>query len=104
MIDEAYAVNASLPEAERSARRLLAMQIACETYWVGGGLLGVALGAALPAPIKGLEFALCALFVTLLPARHALDGPSPEAVAEPLFGKPIGLYFARIELTSRYEH
>lgn len=65
MIDEAYAVNASLPEAERSARRLLALQIACETYWVGGGLVGVALGAALPAPIKGLEFALCALFTVL---------------------------------------
>jgi 4-azaleucine resistance transporter AzlC len=65
MIDEAYAVNASLPERERSAPRLLAMQIACEVYWVGGGLVGVALGAALPAPIQGLEFALCALFTVL---------------------------------------
>ena len=65
MIDEAYAVSASLPEHERSAPRLLAMQIACETYWVGGGLVGVALGAALPAPVKGLEFALCALFTVL---------------------------------------
>ncbi|WP_030926809.1 AzlC family ABC transporter permease [Streptomyces sp. NRRL S-646] len=65
MIDEAYAVSASLPEQERSAPRLLAMQIACETYWVGGGLVGVALGAALPAPVKGLEFALCALFTVL---------------------------------------
>ena len=65
MIDEAYAVNASLPAAERSAPRLLAMQIACEIYWVGGGLLGVALAAALPGPIKGLEFALCALFTVL---------------------------------------
>ncbi|MER5193125.1 AzlC family ABC transporter permease [Streptomyces sp. NPDC002755] len=65
MIDEAYAVNSSLPEAERSAPRLLAMQFACETYWVGGGLVGVALGAALPAPVKGLEFALCALFTVL---------------------------------------
>ncbi|WP_260326305.1 AzlC family ABC transporter permease [Streptomyces sp. TLI_185] len=65
MIDEAYAVSSSLPEQERSAPRLLAMQIACETYWVGGGLVGVALGAALPAPVKGLEFALCALFTVL---------------------------------------
>ncbi|WP_433519080.1 AzlC family ABC transporter permease [Nonomuraea sp. CA-143628] len=65
MIDEAYAVSASLPEAERSAARLLAMQISCQTYWVGGGLVGVAIGAALPAPIKGLEFALCALFTVL---------------------------------------
>src|SRR5919109_3027993 len=46
MIDEAYAVNASLPEAERSAPRLLAMQIACQAYWVGGGVVGVAIGAA----------------------------------------------------------
>ncbi|WP_232838604.1 AzlC family ABC transporter permease [Streptomyces geranii] len=65
MIDEAYAVSASLPEQERSAPRLLAMQLACEAYWVGGGLLGVALGAALPAPVEGLEFALCALFTVL---------------------------------------
>ncbi|MFI7639347.1 AzlC family ABC transporter permease [Nonomuraea sp. NPDC049400] len=65
MIDEAYAVNASLPAAERSAPRLLAMQIACQSYWVGGGLVGVAIGAALPAPVKGLEFALCALFTVL---------------------------------------
>lgn len=65
MIDEAYAVNAALPERERSAPRLLTMQVACETYWVGGGLAGVALGAALPAPVKGLEFALCALFTVL---------------------------------------
>ncbi len=65
MIDEAYAVNASLPERERSAPRLLAMQIACETYWVGGGVAGIALGAVLPGPVKGLEFALCALFTVL---------------------------------------
>jgi 4-azaleucine resistance transporter AzlC len=65
MIDEAYAVNAALSEHERSAPRLLAMQAACEIYWVGGGLVGVALGSALPAPIRGLEFALCALFTVL---------------------------------------
>jgi 4-azaleucine resistance transporter AzlC len=65
MIDEAYAVQASLAEAERSAPRLLAMQLACESYWVGGGLVGVALGAVLPGPIKGLPFALCALFTVL---------------------------------------
>jgi 4-azaleucine resistance transporter AzlC len=66
MIDEAYAVSASLPATERSAPRLLAMQIASQTYWVGGGLVGVALGSALPAPIKGLGFALCALFTVLV--------------------------------------
>src|SRR6185312_10026508 len=65
MIDEAYAVSASLPAAQQSAARLLAMQIACQIYWVGGGLVGVVIGTALPAPIKGLEFSLCALFTVL---------------------------------------
>ena len=32
---------------------------------MGGGLAGVALGAALPSPVKGLEFSLCALFTVL---------------------------------------
>ncbi|WP_218009715.1 hypothetical protein [Actinomadura kijaniata] len=60
-----YDVNAALPEAERSASRLLAMQAACQAYRVGGGLVGVAVGSALPAPVRGLEFALCALFTVL---------------------------------------
>ena len=41
------------------------MQVACEIYWVGGGLVGVVLASMLPGPIKGLEFALCALFTVL---------------------------------------
>ncbi|MGP3919339.1 AzlC family ABC transporter permease [Nonomuraea sp. 10N515B] len=80
MIDEAYAVNASLPEAQRSAPRLLAMQVACETYWVGGGLVGVAIGTALPAPIKGLEFALCALFTVLTLDAFRSRGEIPSAL------------------------
>src|SRR5699024_3917473 len=35
------------------------------SYWVGGGLVGVAVASVLPAQIEGLEFALCALFLTL---------------------------------------
>lgn len=65
MIDEAYAVSAALPKSERSATRLLTMQIACQTYCVAGGLVGVAVATALPAPVEGLEFALCALFTVL---------------------------------------
>src|SRR5699024_3585329 len=36
-----------------------------QTYWVGGGILGVLLAGVIPGKKKGLEFALCALFVTL---------------------------------------
>lgn len=64
LIDEAYAVTAARPTGW-SAPRLLAMQIAFQSYWVGGGLVGVAVGAVLPGRIEGLDFALCALFITL---------------------------------------
>ena len=64
LIDEAYAVTAADP-AGWNRYRLLAMQAAFHSYWVGGGLVGVAVASVLPAQIEGLEFALCALFITL---------------------------------------
>ncbi|MFT3661202.1 MAG: AzlC family ABC transporter permease [Gordonia sp. (in: high G+C Gram-positive bacteria)] len=64
LTDESYAVTAASP-GTWTQPRLLATQIAFQCYWVGGGLTGVLLGGLLPGPIEGLEFALCALFVTL---------------------------------------
>ena len=64
LIDEAYAVTAANP-AGWNRYRLLAMQAAFHSYWVGGGLVGVALASFIPGTIEGLEFALCALFITL---------------------------------------
>ena len=64
LIDEAYAVTAAHPTGW-NRYRLLAMQVAFHCYWAGGGLVGVAIGSLLPVQIDGLEFALCALFITL---------------------------------------
>ena len=64
IIDEAYAVTAAHPTGW-TAPRLLAMQISMHVYWVGGGLLGVAVAWAIPGTIAGLDFALLALFITL---------------------------------------
>ncbi|MBO1269745.1 AzlC family ABC transporter permease [Arthrobacter cavernae] len=64
MIDEAYAVTAA-STGRWTGRRLVSMQVAFQVYWVGGGLAGIGIAALLPARIEGLEFALCALFVTL---------------------------------------
>ncbi|OMH32375.1 AzlC family ABC transporter permease [Tersicoccus sp. Bi-70] len=64
LIDEAFAVTAGRPRAWTSWR-LVSMQVAFQTYWVGGGLTGVALAQLIPFRIAGLEFALCALFITL---------------------------------------
>lgn len=64
LIDEAYAVTAAHPTGW-TAPRLLAMQISMHCYWVGGGLVGVAIAWAIPGTIAGLDFALLALFITL---------------------------------------
>lgn len=64
LIDEAYAVTAAKPDGWTSWR-LLSMQIAFQCYWVLGGLTGVLVANLLPGPVEGLEFALCALFITL---------------------------------------
>jgi hypothetical protein len=52
MIDEVYAVNAALPKLHQSAARILAMQLACEIYWVGGGLVGVLIASSCPVRSK----------------------------------------------------
>ncbi|MBT8161791.1 MULTISPECIES: AzlC family ABC transporter permease [Arthrobacter] len=64
LIDEAYAVTAA-SKGNWNSQRLISMQVAFQAYWVGGGLTGLAVAAVLPIRIEGLEFALCALFVTL---------------------------------------
>lgn len=65
MIDEAYATAVMIPEKQQSGPRLLTMQIACQSYWVGGSLLGVLLAQALPQSLDGFEFALVALFTVM---------------------------------------
>lgn len=64
MIDEAYAVTAASARSW-TAWRLVTLQVCFQLYWVLGGLFGVAAGSLLPGVVEGLEFALCALFITL---------------------------------------
>lgn len=78
MIDEAYATYVLLPREENSSRRMVTGQLFMQAYWVGGGLVGVALASLLPEPIEGFEFALCSLFIvmTLDAARSRREVPS----------------------------
>ena len=64
LVDEAYALTAAKPHGWTSWR-LVTMQFSFYSYCVLGGLTGVAIAELIPFEIKGLEFALCALFVTL---------------------------------------
>ncbi|MHA3683984.1 AzlC family ABC transporter permease [Leucobacter sp. HY1908] len=65
MIDEAYATYVLMDPDRLSSARMLTGQLAMQFYWVLGGLVGVVIAGALPAPIEGFEFALVALFVVM---------------------------------------
>ncbi|MEN5073364.1 AzlC family ABC transporter permease [Isoptericola cucumis] len=65
LIDEAYALTAASP-GRWTGPRLLSLQLSFQAYWVSGGVAGVLLAGLLPGPLEGLDFALCALFVTLV--------------------------------------
>jgi 4-azaleucine resistance transporter AzlC len=64
--DEAYAIAVS-PEAKTwTTRPILIMQLTLQLLWVTGATMGAVLGEALPIErLKGLDFALTALFIVL---------------------------------------
>lgn len=78
MVDEAYATYSLMPAEKLSSARMVTGQLAMQLYWVGGGLIGVWVAGALPAPIEGFEFALVALFIvmTLDALRSKREVPS----------------------------
>lgn len=53
-------------DAGWTGRQILGIQVVLQAGWVGGGLLGALGGEALPFQVKGMEFALTALFTVLL--------------------------------------
>lgn len=67
LIDEAYAVTAPYgPKGKGlTGTSLLTISIFLQTLWVGSGLVGALGGSAIQIHLKGLDFALTALFVVL---------------------------------------
>src|SRR5215469_1233132 len=86
LTDEAYALTTSALTTGRTARdwpsrRILWMQASMHAYWVTGATAGAVLGAAIPAHIAGLDFAMTALFAVLAidAFRARRDIPTPIA-------------------------
>jgi 4-azaleucine resistance transporter AzlC len=79
LIDEAYALTAARAAESLSIRRILWTQALLQSYWVGGGLVGASIGRWLPSPVRGLDFALIALFTVLAleTCRSGRDVPGP---------------------------
>ncbi len=68
LTDETYAVISSLPPSTRATltgTRILTTEIVCQLLWVIPGILGALLGVVIPPEVKGMDFALTALFVVL---------------------------------------
>jgi 4-azaleucine resistance transporter AzlC len=66
LTDEAYALT-SAPDARRwSSTRIVSLQVLLHASWVAGATLGGLLGTVLPLEsLRGLDFALSALFIVL---------------------------------------
>ncbi|WP_412099793.1 AzlC family ABC transporter permease [Corynebacterium aurimucosum] len=66
LTDESYAVLSAFPRNEKpSGTFVFAVQLYCQVLWVGSGIIGAVAGQAIPPSVKGLEFALVALFIVL---------------------------------------
>ena len=62
LTDEVYAIVATKPRSDMSGPRIVTIQLVCQFLWVIPGLIGAVVGAALPAGLDGLQFALTALY------------------------------------------
>ena len=66
LTDETYAiVSAWGPNSPVSGPRLLTIQVVCQLLWVIPGIVGALAGQIIPPDVKGMEFALNALFIVL---------------------------------------
>ena len=66
LTDESYAVLSAFPRDSRpSGAFVFTVQFYCQVLWVGSGIIGAVAGQAIPPSVKGLEFALVALFIVL---------------------------------------
>ena len=71
LTDETYGVLAAKRGVNWTEPRVLAVQGFLQSCWVVGGIVGGLFGSSLPFEIKGVEFALLALFTVL--AIEAFD-------------------------------
>lgn len=96
LTDESYAVLSALPRGSRpSGAFVFTVQLFCQVLWVVSGIIGALAGQAIPPSVKGLDFALVALFIVLaidlLPEQQGL-------LASPVRGgpgRPRGIPFPR---------
>ncbi|MBP2705869.1 AzlC family ABC transporter permease [Microbispora sp. RL4-1S] len=109
LTDETYSLVAARADGELSGRRITYIQLLSHAYWTGSCTLGALAAYALPAGLKGLDFALTALFVVLAQEsiyrqRNLLSvvmGLSASLITAPLMrdnflAMAIGIFFVML--------
>lgn len=67
LTDESYAVLSAFPRGSRpSGAFVFTVQLFCQVLWVVSGIIGALAGQAIPPSVRGLDFALVALFIVLV--------------------------------------
>lgn len=66
LTDEAYALTTTEQGRFWPGRRIVFLQLCLHVYWVGGATVGALIGALIPDGVKGLDFAMTALFAVLV--------------------------------------
>lgn len=65
LTDETYGITSAGEGSRLSGPQITALQLVSHAWWVGGAALGALVGQVVPPGLRGLEFALTAMFVTL---------------------------------------
>ena len=66
MTDETYAVNCTLePEEPERHKIMFLVALLSRCYWMFGAVIGGVLGQIIPFELKGIDFCMTALFITI---------------------------------------
>ncbi|MFF5634190.1 AzlC family ABC transporter permease [Streptomyces sp. NPDC012825] len=65
LTDETYGITSAGPGTHLTGRQITVLQVVSHVWWFLGALLGALLGQVIPESVKGFDFALTAMFLTL---------------------------------------
>lgn len=65
LTDETYGITTAGPGTHLTGRQITILQVVSHIWWFLGALLGSLIGQVIPENVKGFEFALTAMFLTL---------------------------------------
>jgi 4-azaleucine resistance transporter AzlC len=66
MSDETFALLSSLPDSQAQGRFMFFVAALDQCYWIAGSVIGAIAGTLIPFDMKGVSFALTALFIVLM--------------------------------------